>query len=76
MRRCILFLAVAAAMYYTACGGRVEPYCATGWHMCRAEVQCCANNAACGTGINGCPVGSCCLLATEPGGPHPDPGSD
>jgi len=76
MRKHTLVMVAAAALVYAACGGLVEPYCDPGWHMCRERVQCCLNTTVCGTGGNGCPVGSCCPLATEPGGPHPDPGSD
>lgn len=64
---CVGFVA-GIITYAVACGGRIEePYCDRGAHLCVQTGVCCADNAACGTGANGCPVGSCCLLADEPG---------
>jgi hypothetical protein len=55
------------------CGGRllVEPFCDVGSHLCEPMSEkpwCCGDTFACGTTANGCPLGDCCPLATEPDG--------
>ena len=56
-----------------------EPFCSTGSHLCdEPDTQhpwCCGDDFACGTTANGCPLGTCCPLATEPDyDASPDPG--
>jgi hypothetical protein len=62
------------AVIWSACGGEVAAYpcCPPSQHICVATYSCCTNEEVCGNGVNGCPLGGCCLLSTEPGGPTPD----